>query len=272
MATKRRVTAGVKRMVTYGSGRPAYLQLADDLRRDILAGRLAPGDKLPSATDLTRKYQVSRQVAVMALRELHHSGLIVGHAGKGTFVRQRPLLRRRSSDWYAGGRGAGSPTARSIEAQGGAATWEHQSEHATATPDIATRLAIDEGDPVMLTRYTYLADGLPIQVATSWEPLAITTGTPIEWPEGENSPAVGVVDRFDAIGIRITTADEIVSARTPTPEEQAVLNVPTGVPILAIQRTYASEGRPVETADIAAPGDRYELHYGIPVGRTTPDH
>lgn len=118
----------------------------------------------------------------------------------------------------------------------------------------------------MVTRYTYLADGLPIQLATSWEPLAITGSTPIEWPEGKNSPAVGVVDRFDHIGVRITTVDEIVSARPPTPDEQAVLTVPTGVPMIAIQRTYSADGRPVETADIAAPGDRYELHYGIPVG------
>jgi DNA-binding GntR family transcriptional regulator len=262
---KRRTTEGVKRLVTYGSGRPAYLQLADDLRREILAGRLAPGDKLPSATDLTRKYQVSRQVAVMALRELHHSGLIYGHAGKGTFVRERPLLRRRSTVWYAGGRGSGSPTARSIEAHGGAATWEHESEHSTATADIAARLDIEEGDPVMVTGYTYFADGVPIQLATSWEPLAITGGTPIEWPE-EGSPAVGVVDRFDHIGIRITSVDEIVSARTAAPEEQAALNIPTGVPVLAIERTYAAGGRPVETASIIASGDRYELHYGIPVG------
>ncbi len=115
-----------------------------------------PGDKLPSATDLTRKYQVSRQVAVMALRELHHTGLIYGHAGKGTFVRERPLLRRRSTVWYAGGRGAGSPTVRSVEAQGGEASWHHESVHSTATSDVAARLDL-EGRPVMVTQYTYSA-------------------------------------------------------------------------------------------------------------------
>ncbi len=35
--------------------------------------------------------------------------------------------------------------------------------------------------------------------------------------------------------------------------------------VLAIERTYAADGRPVETASIVASGDRYELHYGIPV-------
>jgi GntR family transcriptional regulator len=254
----------VKRLVSYGSGRPAYLQLADDLRREILAGTLAPGDKLPSATDLTRKYQVSRQVAVMALRELHHAGLIYGHPGKGTFVRSRPVMRRRSTTWYSG-RGAGSPTARSVEAQGGTASWEHHSEHSTASPDVAARLDIDEGAPVMVTTYTYLADGAPFQLATSWEPLAITAGTPIEWPEGKNSPAVGVVDRFDHIGVRITAVDEIVSARMATPEEQQILSVSTGVPVIVVERTYSAAGQPVETADILAPADRYQLHYGIPV-------
>ena len=158
------------------------------------------------------------------------------------------------------------PTARSVEAQGGTASWEHASHADTATGEIAARLEIDEGDPVMITRYTYLADGVPIQLATSWEPLAITGGTPIEGPEDENSPAVGVVDRFDAIGIRITTVDEVVTSRLPTLEEQQILGVATGVPMICVQRTYAADGRPVETADISAPGDRYELHFGIPVG------
>jgi GntR family transcriptional regulator len=256
-------------LVSYGSGRPAYLQLADELRQKILDGTLAPGDKLPSATDLTRQFDVSRQVAVMALRELHHSGLIVGHPGKGTFVRTRHVMRRRSTTWYDSGRGAGSPTARSVEAQGGTASWEHESAHGTASAEIAGRLDIDEGAPVMMTRYTYRADGIAIQLATSWEPLAITGGTPIEWPEGEEGQvpaAVGVIDRFDTIGIRITTVDELVTARLPTLGEQEVLKVSTGVPMIVVERTYAADGRPVETADIAAPGDRYELHYGIPVG------
>jgi hypothetical protein len=35
----------------------------------------------------------------------------------------------------------------------------------------------------MRTRYTFLADGEPVTLPTSWEPLALTEGTPIMFPE-----------------------------------------------------------------------------------------
>jgi GntR family transcriptional regulator len=123
---------------------------------------------------------------------------------------------------------------------------------------------VDEGAAVMVTSYVYQADGEPIQLATSWEPLAITGGTAIEWPE-DGSPAVGVVDRFDVIGLAIDRCDELVSARMPTGEEAGALGIGPGVPVMVIERTYLAGELPVETADIVVPGDRYRLHYGIPV-------
>lgn len=35
----------------------------------------------------------------------------------------------------------------------------------------------------MRTRYTFLADGEPVILSTSWESLALTEGTPIMFPE-----------------------------------------------------------------------------------------
>jgi GntR family transcriptional regulator len=251
-------------MVTFG-GHPAYLQVAEKLAERIRTGELQPGDKLPSIADLTRQYSVSKIVATMAIKELHQAGLIYGHRGKGTFVRERPTTRRRSTTWYALP-GSGSPTARSIEAHGGVPSWDHESARGEADTVVALRLAIDEGDPVMVTSYVYRSDGTPIQLATSWEPLAITEGTAIELPEADGSPAVGVVDRFAAIGIVVDAVDETVSARMPSQREVELLALAAGVPVLLIERTYSAEGRPVETADIVVPADRYQLHYGIPVG------
>ncbi len=253
--------AGVRRMVTFGGGRPAYLQVADALRSKIAEGELQPGDKLPSSADLTRAFSVSRQVADHALAVLRTEGLVYGHPGKGTFVRPRRSLVRRSQVWYD--EREGSPTARSVEGSGAVPGWDHWSAAGVADAATAERLGIAEGDPVMRTEYVYRSDGEPIQLATSWEPLAITGGTPIELPEA--SPAVGVVARFDLIGRRITTSDEVVSARMPTAAEQDALDVPAGVPVMVIERTYSATGRPVETATIVAPSDRYRLHYGVPV-------
>jgi hypothetical protein len=117
---------------------------------------------------------------------------------------------------------------------------------------------------VMRTAYRFLADGEPIQLSTSYEPLHLTAGTPVEWPE--DGAAVGVVARFDAIGIRIDEFVERINVRSALADEIERLGLPVRAAFVqVIERTYYAAGTPVEAADIVLPGDRYELVYRVPV-------
>lgn len=69
------------------SGRPAYKQLATQLRQRIRDGHLPLGSQLPSAAELMAEYDVSVTVVRMALTELRREGVISTHQGKGAFVR-----------------------------------------------------------------------------------------------------------------------------------------------------------------------------------------
>ncbi|GAA5073556.1 DNA-binding GntR family transcriptional regulator [Thermocatellispora tengchongensis] len=71
------------------TGRPAYLQIADDLRAQIRGGALAPGDPLPSTAQLAEQYDASLSVVKMAVGILRNEGLVVGQQGKGVFVRDQ---------------------------------------------------------------------------------------------------------------------------------------------------------------------------------------
>lgn len=66
---------------------PLYLQLAALLREDIAAGRLRPGDKLPSESELVERYSVGRVTVREALALLVNEGLLRKLQGRGTFVR-----------------------------------------------------------------------------------------------------------------------------------------------------------------------------------------
>jgi DNA-binding GntR family transcriptional regulator len=128
---------------------------------------------------------------------------------------------------------------------------------------VAARLGIELGSAVMVTRYRFLADGIPIQLSTSWEPLEITGGTPVEWPE--DGAAVGVVARMDLIGQRIDDCLERVTSRAARPDEVSALHLPLrGPSVLVIDRTYFVAGRAVEVADIVL-SNRYELVYRYPI-------
>jgi DNA-binding GntR family transcriptional regulator len=244
---------------------PAYLLIAGDLRTAILTGALAPGAKLPSETQLMAQYGVSRTVAKWAVSVLKGEGIVEGRRGSGTFVRSvQRLVRHAHGRDQRTSAGPTSPFARDAERGGQRGTWRHRSERVVADADIARRLAIRSGDPVMSTRYVFLTDSEPIQLSHSREPLAVTGGTPVEWPE--DGAAVGVVARMDLIGVRIDESVERITARPAIAGEAEELRLPARAPLVfVIERTYYAGGVPVETADITIPGDRYELVYRIPI-------
>ncbi|MGL5867338.1 MAG: GntR family transcriptional regulator [Dermatophilaceae bacterium] len=243
------------------TGKPAYLHIADNLRAGILGGSLAGGDRIPSEATLMADYGVSRIVVRNAVDVLKSEGLVRKHQGSGTFVReQRPPIRRIVGDFYAT-RPDSSPFAAAAQAAGRTPEWGYQSRRTTATAVVAHRLAIEQGDDIMCTQYRFIADDEPIMLSTSYEPLVLTGGTAIEAPE--SGPAVGVVARMDAIGVPIDTVTEEVHARAARPFETETLLVPTGVPVMVIERTYFADGRPVETADIVVSADRYTLAYRV---------
>src|ERR1700716_910080 len=68
--------------------RPAYRQVADELRRQIIAGLLPAGHRLPNEPELSRAFGVSRSTVREALRVLASQHLIETLRGGrgGSFV------------------------------------------------------------------------------------------------------------------------------------------------------------------------------------------
>jgi GntR family transcriptional regulator len=66
--------------------RPPYLQIADDLRRQIKAGRYKPGDRLPSNKAMAETYQSAPETIRRALSALREEGLTATQSTRGTFV------------------------------------------------------------------------------------------------------------------------------------------------------------------------------------------
>ncbi|MBL7492502.1 GntR family transcriptional regulator [Frankia sp. AgB1.9] len=249
------------------SAGPPYTRIAASLREKIASGEYPPGSRLPPHRELARTYEAAQETIRRAIAQLQAEGLVETRGQHGTFVQTRHSVRRIATDFYqrrpATSTEPTSPFARSVEASGGHATWDHETTHESADEHIADRLAIQTGDPVVVTRYLYRHDGTPIQTAVSWEPAALTAGTPIELPEA--GAAVGVVARFDTIGQHIDSVTEEMTARPPSPAEVETLAIPPGVSVLAMSRTYYVGETPVETADIVMAGHRNLLAYRLAV-------
>ena len=72
---------------------PKYFTIAREIIARIRSGKLSPGMRVPSETEIIRSYAVSNTTARKALQEIAHSGWATKIKGKGTYVRQRDVLR-----------------------------------------------------------------------------------------------------------------------------------------------------------------------------------
>lgn len=66
---------------------PLYRQLEDAIMQDIGAGKLKPGDKLPTEETLAETFGISRPVVRQAYGSLVSGGFIVRGRGRGSFVK-----------------------------------------------------------------------------------------------------------------------------------------------------------------------------------------
>lgn len=72
---------------------PLYAQIKAYLLAEIKAGRLAPGDRVPSEADLARQFGVSRVTSKQAMTQLAQDGLIRRSPGAGSFVTEPPATQ-----------------------------------------------------------------------------------------------------------------------------------------------------------------------------------
>ena len=74
-------------------GRPLVRQVVDGMRQAMVCGYYAPGDALPSYSDLAKALGVSPIVTKTAFRRLVDEGFVVARPRVGTFVRDRAAKR-----------------------------------------------------------------------------------------------------------------------------------------------------------------------------------
>jgi DNA-binding LacI/PurR family transcriptional regulator len=73
---------------------PKYLQIVESLRQSIESGRYRNGVRLPSETELVRRFGVSRMTVVKAMQQLRQAGLLTRRAGSGTYATETIAVQK----------------------------------------------------------------------------------------------------------------------------------------------------------------------------------
>ena len=232
-----------------GSGATVYGQIEDWLAEAIGAGRLAPGDRMPSEQDLAAWFGVSRMTLRQALAKLARRGLVTRTVGRrgGTFVAERKLEQDRTtlagfSDQLR--RHGIQPGARVLFAT-----------QRPAGPVSAAALGLREGDPVHEVRRVRLGDGRPIVLEQSLFPAALFPGLLQCRLDGS------LYELLEArYSQRPHRARESLEPVTAGVREAEALEVAEGAPLMLVERVaYAQTGQPVEFARDLFRGDRTRI-------------
>ena len=261
--------------------RPAYLLVADELRQQILAGRYAPGARLPTMAELRQAYGVSEIVIRHAVSLLRLEGLVETRRGGGTVVRARPQVRRRVMERYAAdarhaaeryATGAGQPSDPCTSfTDDHALEWQEYQltadySEVTADEELAALFGIEPGTALLRRHFVLYARGEPEQLSVNYLPLGLVADTPVADPAREPWPG-GTFAQLAFLGHPVSRVAESVSARMPAESEAKTLRVAQGVPVFAILRRLISADTVLEVSrHIIIPADRVVLEYGIDVG------
>lgn len=73
-------------MIHFNQDKPIFLQIADRICDEILSGKYADDQRIPSVRDYSALLQVNTNTAVRAYDELSRAGIIYQRRGMGYFV------------------------------------------------------------------------------------------------------------------------------------------------------------------------------------------
>ena len=85
-------------IISNTGGQPIYEQICRQVKGAIAAGKLKPGEPLPSIRALARDLRISVITTKRAYEELERDGFICTQAGKGSFVAAQDAELARESN------------------------------------------------------------------------------------------------------------------------------------------------------------------------------
>jgi GntR family transcriptional regulator len=221
-----------------------YQEIAQTLRQRVQTE--GPGHVLPSESELSAEFGVSRVTVRRALETLRDEGVVESRQGFGWFVAAVPLQQRLSR-------------LDTIEAQ-----LEERGVHpqrqilefafVAAPAHVRTALGCEQ---VLRVKRLNLADGAPFAVVTVWCPAEL--GEHLSRRDVERKPF------YELLGVELRGASQTIGAAAVSDGDAALLQVPVGSPVLRCERiTTTAAGAPILLSEHIFPAHRTEFVVDLP--------
>ena len=223
---------------------PLYVQIEQGIQGLIVQGELGVGDKIPSETDLAEHYRVSRMTARKAVDRLVSSGVLFRKQGKGTYVNSQRRIQH------------GLSTKLSFSAAMDSLGLQHSTRVLIAdvvqapTHILAALRETGTGRAIRIKRVRMVA-GEPVALHETFLPSAYSLIL-------EEDLSGSLTRAMIAVGARVVTVRDTVSATLANDLHASLLNTDVGAALLEIQGLgFGDDGSPLRFTEAFYRGDRF---------------
>ena len=215
---------------------PLYRQIKDFMIRSLEAGEWGPGDAIPSEGELAARFNVSQGTVRKAIDEMAAENLLIRRQGKGTFVASHDDPR----SFY---RFLRLVTADGNAAQAVSVPLSCSTKNADA--EVAAALGLKVGDPVIYVERLLRFNGETVVFDQIHLVSDLFAGLTLESLSGGDRSLYSLFE--NDYGVRMIHAEEHLRAVAADPYRAGLLAVPSGSPLLLVERTaYTYGNKPVE--------------------------
>jgi len=248
---------------------PMYRQIAEDLRRQIEAGELAPGAQLRTELELREKYNASRNTVRDAVKWLITRGMVETRPGQGTYVVQKisPFVTTLTGDAASGGNDEGPVYASEVKAmrrkpEAPAPRVEIQQ----ADSDTAGALQVPEGSMVVSRHQRRLIDQTPWSLQTSFYPMKLVERGATRLMQADDIKEGTAAYLARTLQIKQAGWRDTIIVRAPDGDETRSFKLPDDgrISVVETRRTaYDDQGLPIRLTVSVYPADRNQFAVNV---------
>lgn len=226
---------------------PVYIQIHNQIKKDIEAGVWSVGDRIPSERELALEFNVSRMTLRQAVQTLVEEGILERQVGAGTFVARKKVQEKMT----------GVTSFTELMEEQGKKPSSRTVSYLVTTPSLSEmeRLKLKDDEKVLRMERIRYADEVPICFEVATLPYGLVK-------DYERSQITTSLYRtLEESGREIGHAQQSVSAQVASERIAEYLNIKRGSAILRLRQiTELGDGTPFEYVRTQYAGDKFEFY------------
>ncbi len=228
-------------------GSPVYIQIHNQIKKDIEAGVWAVGDRIPSERGLALEFNVSRMTLRQAVQTLVEEGILERQVGAGTFVARKKVQEKMT----------GVTSFTELMEEQGKKPSSRTVSYLVTTPSLSEmeRLKLKDDEKVLRMERIRYADEVPICFEVATLPYSLVKDYE------RNQITTSLYRTLEESGRKIGHAQQSVSAQVASERIAEYLNIKRGSAILRLRQiTELGDGTPFEYVRTQYAGDKFEFY------------